>query len=71
MTTRETVKDGIYNYASAIRGKGRMTGKEFADKCRKVWSEENKLNAHYYRLFEEHVVSIEVKRSGVIDARLA
>ncbi len=69
--TRVTVKDGIYNYAPAIKGKGRMTGKQFADECRKVWSEENKVNARYYGLFEKHVISIEAKRNGVINARLA
>ena len=58
------VKDGLLNYGSAAIGKGKLTGQQFADECRKIWSDSNKVNLHYYKLFERYVVSIEYKKNG-------
>ena len=38
---------------------GAMSGKAFADQCRKVWTDKNLVNAHYYALFENYIDEIE------------
>lgn len=56
---KDDLIDGFHRYSFIIKGKGRMSGKEFADECRKVYSEKNVANAHYYALFENHIEFIE------------
>ena len=58
---KKDVVNGVYQYCRAIKGMGKMTGKEFADNCRRVWSEDNKANAYYYALFEQYIISINVE----------
>jgi len=55
----ENTVTGIHNYSFIIRGKGRMSGKEFADCCREVYTDKNPANASYYELFEKHISYIE------------
>lgn len=55
----ETLVNGVHCYAFIIRGKGSKSGKDFADECRKAYTEENVVNARYYELFENHIESIE------------
>jgi len=55
----ENIVTGVHNYSFIIRGKGRMTGKEFADCCRKVYTDKNPANASYYSLFEKYISYIE------------
>ena len=57
---KEDIVHGIHVYGCAIRGKGEMTGKEFANCCRMVWTDKNPANAHFYKLFEDYVISINV-----------
>ena len=67
----QIVKDAVKSYVPAIRGKGRMTGKRFTRECRKVWSESNEINAEYYKLFEQFIVSIEARHDGFVNIRVA
>lgn len=55
----QNVVDGVYSYGIAIKGMGAMSGKAFADQCRKVWTDKNLVNAHYYALFENYIDEIE------------
>lgn len=70
ITLRDIIEYGIQAYSSAIIGKGSMPGKQFADECRKCWSEENPRNANLYKLFEKYVHTINVKWSGDVSAQL-
>lgn len=56
---KDDLIDGFHQYSFIIRGKECMSGKKFADECRKVYSEKNPANAHYYALFENHIEFIE------------
>lgn len=66
----EDLKNGIYKFSFVIRGLGRMTGKEFAEHCRKAYDERNKANSFYYELFEKYIINIEMTNGGVINAKL-
>jgi hypothetical protein len=56
---KDDLIDGFHQYSFIIRGKGQMSGKQFADECRKVYSDKNPVNAHFYTLFENHIELIE------------
>ncbi len=70
-TYREDVKTGIYNYAHVIKGKGRMTGEQFADECQKVYDAGNRANGYFFALFRSFITTIEAKRNGVINAQIS
>ena len=65
-TVSEVIKEGIFRYSFIIKGKGEMTGKQFASICSSVYSRENKVNAFYYAVFEKYITTIERKRNGEI-----
>ena len=65
----DNLVNGVHCYGFAIRGKGSMTGKLFADECRKVWTEDNVVNARYYAMFENHIDEIEYRVNGHISVR--
>jgi len=58
-SVKDDLANGFLQYSFIIRNKGKMTGKQFADECRKVYSDKNLANAHYYALFENHIEFIE------------
>jgi len=62
----ENTVSGIHIYSFIIRGKGKMSGKEFADRCREVYSDKNPANASYYELFAKHITHIERHSNGHI-----
>ena len=68
-SARENIIDGVSSYRMAIKGKSEMSGIAFADECRKIWTEQNILNAYYYKLFEKHIISVKYDYNGQISLR--
>lgn len=67
---KKAIEDGLYFYSFIVSGKGRLTGEKFAEGCAKIYSTENYKNAVYYALFKKYLLSVEVKRSGIINASI-